>query len=61
MTERDVLFLVMILITTTTLVVFVWRFLQARRRPPERPWWAGPEDAPDADTPQDDPRRDEDR
>ncbi|MGO2520295.1 MAG: hypothetical protein ACTH8F_09250 [Microbacterium sp.] len=55
MTERDVLFLVMILIGLTTLTVFVVQFVRSRRRGGGEDdgrsgnWWEGPWD--------DDPKR----
>lgn len=49
MTERDVLFLVMILIGLTTLTVFIVQFIRSRRRGGDDNgrsgnWWEGPWD-----------------
>ncbi len=48
MTERDVLFLVMILIGLTTLTLFVVQFVRSRRRrggdESSGNWWEGPWD-----------------
>lgn len=55
MTERDIWFLVMVLIVATTLVVFVWRFVQSRRGGGKGggAWYEGPWDD---DRKDDDPR-----
>lgn len=46
MSERDVLFLVMILIGLSTLTLFIVQFVRSRRRgDDDRPsgnWWEGP-------------------
>jgi heme/copper-type cytochrome/quinol oxidase subunit 2 len=47
MTERDMMFLVMILIVVSTLTVIIWQFVRSRRRRGEGDrgnWWEGPWD-----------------
>jgi hypothetical protein len=47
--ERDLLFLVLILITGSTLTIFIVQFVRSRRRrgdgeEPRTGWWEGPWD-----------------